>query len=59
MVSLETVKTHVGKVLTKLGTQNRTHAAVVIAYESGSSSRASPVDGDGGCARSRPGRLLA
>ncbi|WP_344089847.1 response regulator transcription factor [Streptomyces stramineus] len=34
MVSLETVKTHVGNVLTKLGAQNRTHA-VVIAYESG------------------------
>ncbi|MEU1819028.1 response regulator transcription factor [Streptomyces roseifaciens] len=34
MVSLETAKTHVGNVLTKLGAQNRTHA-VVIAYESG------------------------
>ncbi|MDG3008751.1 response regulator transcription factor [Rhodococcus sp. D2-41] len=33
-VSAETVKTHVGNVLTKLGAQNRTHA-VVIAYESG------------------------
>ncbi|MFI6644376.1 response regulator [Streptomyces sp. NPDC050504] len=33
-VSLETVKTHAGNVLTKLGAQNRTHA-VVIAYESG------------------------
>ncbi|MFD9336938.1 response regulator [Streptomyces sp. NPDC060028] len=33
-VSPETVKTHVGHVLTKLGAQNRTHA-VVIAYESG------------------------
>lgn len=33
-VSLDTVKTHVGNVLTKLGAQNRTHA-VVIAYESG------------------------
>ncbi|MGW0552294.1 response regulator [Streptomyces altiplanensis] len=33
-VSQETVKTHVGNVLTKLGAQNRTHA-VVIAYESG------------------------
>ncbi|MFE6846626.1 response regulator [Streptomyces sp. NPDC057686] len=33
-VSLETVKTHVGNVLTKLGAHNRTHA-VVIAYESG------------------------
>ncbi|MEU8463968.1 response regulator transcription factor [Streptomyces sp. NPDC029003] len=33
-VTLETVKTHVGNVLTKLGAQNRTHA-VVIAYESG------------------------
>ncbi|MFJ7207977.1 response regulator [Streptomyces sp. NPDC098789] len=33
-VRLETVKTHVGNVLTKLGAQNRTHA-VVIAYESG------------------------
>ncbi|NEA46747.1 response regulator transcription factor [Streptomyces sp. SID10815] len=33
-VSLETVKTHVGHVLTKLGAQNRTHA-VVIAYEAG------------------------
>ncbi|MEV7779914.1 response regulator transcription factor [Kitasatospora sp. NPDC088351] len=33
-VSLETVKTHVGNVLLKLGAQNRTHA-VVIAYESG------------------------
>lgn len=33
-VSLETVKTHVGNVLTKFGAQNRTHA-VVIAYESG------------------------
>ncbi|MGW6870739.1 response regulator transcription factor [Streptomyces xanthophaeus] len=34
VVSLETVKTHVGNVLTKLDAQNRTHA-VVIAYESG------------------------
>ncbi|MFB7476544.1 response regulator [Kitasatospora sp. NPDC056184] len=34
VVSPETVKTHVGNVLTKLGAQNRTHA-VVIAYESG------------------------
>ncbi|GAA2808576.1 response regulator transcription factor [Kitasatospora sp. CM 4170] len=34
VVSLETVKTHVGNVLTKLGAQNRTHA-VVIAFESG------------------------
>ncbi|MFF2197439.1 response regulator [Streptomyces sp. NPDC058157] len=33
-VSLETVKTHVGNVLTKLGAHNRTHA-VVLAYESG------------------------
>ncbi|MFG3285538.1 response regulator [Streptomyces sp. NPDC048111] len=33
-VSLETVKTHVGNILTKLGAQNRTHA-VVIAYETG------------------------
>lgn len=33
-VSLQTVKTHVGNVLTKLAAQNRTHA-VVIAYESG------------------------
>ncbi|MFI5982748.1 response regulator [Streptomyces sp. NPDC051555] len=33
-VRVETVKTHVGNVLTKLGAQNRTHA-VVIAYESG------------------------
>ncbi|MEV6756817.1 response regulator transcription factor [Streptomyces sp. NPDC051214] len=33
-VSLETVKTHVGNVLTRLSAQNRTHA-VVIAYESG------------------------
>ncbi|MCX4528778.1 MULTISPECIES: response regulator transcription factor [unclassified Streptomyces] len=33
-VTLETVKTHVGNVLTKLGAHNRTHA-VVIAYESG------------------------
>ncbi|MER7580331.1 response regulator transcription factor [Kitasatospora sp. NPDC097691] len=33
-VGPETVKTHVGNVLTKLGAQNRTHA-VVIAYESG------------------------
>jgi DNA-binding NarL/FixJ family response regulator len=33
-VTLETAKTHVGNVLTKLGAQNRTHA-VVIAYESG------------------------
>ncbi|MFE9546720.1 MULTISPECIES: response regulator transcription factor [unclassified Streptomyces] len=33
-VSLETVKTHVGNVLTKLGAQNRTHM-VVIAYETG------------------------
>ncbi|MFE7526620.1 response regulator [Kitasatospora sp. NPDC057542] len=33
-VSQETVKTHVGNVLSKLGAQNRTHA-VVIAYESG------------------------
>jgi DNA-binding NarL/FixJ family response regulator len=34
VVSMETVKTHVGNVLTKLGAQNRTHA-VVLAYESG------------------------
>ncbi|MEV7020544.1 response regulator transcription factor [Kitasatospora sp. NPDC093558] len=34
VVSQETVKTHVGNVLLKLGAQNRTHA-VVIAYESG------------------------
>ncbi|MET8629739.1 response regulator transcription factor [Kitasatospora sp. NPDC004669] len=33
-VSPETVKTHVGNILTKLSAQNRTHA-VVIAYESG------------------------
>ncbi|MEU6233596.1 response regulator transcription factor [Kitasatospora sp. NPDC047058] len=33
-VSLETAKTHVGNILTKLAAQNRTHA-VVIAYESG------------------------
>ncbi|MGW3836669.1 response regulator transcription factor [Streptomyces microflavus] len=33
-VSMETIKTHVGNVLTKLGAQNRTHT-VVIAYESG------------------------
>ncbi|CAM5735085.1 DNA-binding response regulator OS=Streptomyces microflavus OX=1919 GN=Smic_41290 PE=4 SV=1 [Streptomyces microflavus] len=33
-VSMETIKTHVGNVLTKLGAQNRTHA-VVISYESG------------------------
>ncbi|MGK4578479.1 response regulator transcription factor [Kitasatospora sp. HPMI-4] len=33
-VSPETVKTHVGNILTKLGAQNRTHT-VVIAYESG------------------------
>lgn len=33
-VSPETVKTHVGNVLTKLGAHNRTHA-VVIAYETG------------------------
>ncbi|WP_426363594.1 response regulator [Streptomyces sp. E-08] len=33
-VSQETVKTHVGNVLAKLGAQNRTHA-VVIAYECG------------------------
>ncbi|MCN9244421.1 response regulator transcription factor [Streptomyces sp. RY43-2] len=33
-VSQETVKTHVGNVLTKLGAHNRTHA-VVIAYETG------------------------
>ncbi|WP_349632774.1 helix-turn-helix transcriptional regulator [Streptomyces sp. ML-6] len=30
----ETVKTHFGNVLTKLGTQNRTHP-MVIAYETG------------------------
>ncbi|GAA2749998.1 MULTISPECIES: response regulator [Kitasatospora] len=34
VVSMETVKTHVGNVLAKLGAQNRTHA-VVLAYESG------------------------
>ncbi|MCP2163442.1 response regulator [Goodfellowiella coeruleoviolacea] len=34
VVSLETVKTHVGNVLAKLGAQNRTQA-VVLAYESG------------------------
>ncbi|MGH8876396.1 MAG: response regulator [Stackebrandtia sp.] len=34
VVSLETVKTHVGSVLTKLGAGNRTQA-VIIAYESG------------------------
>ncbi|ADD40339.1 response regulator transcription factor [Stackebrandtia nassauensis] len=33
-VSLETIKTHVGSVLTKLGAANRTQA-VIIAYESG------------------------
>ncbi|MEU3711115.1 response regulator [Streptomyces catenulae] len=33
-VTLETTKTHVGNVLSKLGANNRTHA-VVIAYESG------------------------
>ncbi|MFC0624247.1 response regulator [Kribbella deserti] len=33
-VTIETVKTHVGNVLAKLGAANRTHA-VVIAYESG------------------------
>ncbi len=33
-VGMETVKTHVGNVLAKLGAHNRTHA-VVIAYESG------------------------
>jgi DNA-binding NarL/FixJ family response regulator len=33
-ISLETVKTHVGKVLTKLDANNRTHA-VVLAYETG------------------------
>lgn len=33
-VSLETVKTHVGNVLTKLDANNRTHA-VVLAYEAG------------------------
>ncbi|MEU9110670.1 response regulator transcription factor [Streptomyces sp. NPDC048483] len=34
MVSLETVKTHVGNVLAKLGARNRTQA-VILAYESG------------------------
>ncbi|MGW2255939.1 response regulator [Kitasatospora sp. NPDC001660] len=34
LVTMETVKTHVGNVLAKLGAQNRTHA-VVLAYESG------------------------
>ncbi|WP_145905381.1 response regulator transcription factor [Kitasatospora viridis] len=34
VVGQQTVKTHVGNVLIKLGAQNRTHA-VVIAYESG------------------------
>ncbi|MFB7665953.1 response regulator [Kitasatospora sp. NPDC056138] len=34
VVSLETVKTHVGNVLIKLQAQNRTHA-VILAYESG------------------------
>jgi DNA-binding NarL/FixJ family response regulator len=33
-VSLETVKTHVSNLLTKLGAQNRTQA-VILAYESG------------------------
>lgn len=33
-VSPETIKTHVGNVLAKLGAHNRTHA-VAIAYESG------------------------
>lgn len=32
--SLETVKTHVGNALTRLGAQNRTHV-VMIAYETG------------------------
>ncbi len=34
VVSLETVKTHVGTVLAKLGSRDRTQA-VVTAYESG------------------------
>jgi DNA-binding NarL/FixJ family response regulator len=34
VVSLETVKTHVGNVLTKLGARDRTQA-VIAAYESG------------------------
>ncbi|MFJ9414975.1 response regulator [Streptomyces sp. NPDC101227] len=34
IVSLETVKTHVGNVLAKLGAQNRTQA-VILAYETG------------------------
>ncbi|MQA86439.1 MAG: response regulator [Streptosporangiales bacterium] len=34
VVSLETVKTHVGNVLTKLGARDRTQA-VIVAYESG------------------------
>ncbi len=51
MVGLETVKTHVGNVLTKLGAQNRTHA-VVIAYEWGLVVRGSPAD-------ARDGRAIA
>ena len=34
VVSTETVKTHVGNVLTKLGSRDRTQA-VITAYESG------------------------
>jgi DNA-binding NarL/FixJ family response regulator len=34
IISLETVKTHVGNLLTKLGATNRTQA-VIAAYESG------------------------
>jgi DNA-binding CsgD family transcriptional regulator len=45
VISLETVKTHVGNVLTKLGATNRTQA-VIAAYESGlvvpSSQRSDP-----------------
>jgi DNA-binding CsgD family transcriptional regulator len=34
VISLETVKTHVGNIFTKLGAGNRSQA-VVIAYEAG------------------------
>ncbi|MBT2383383.1 helix-turn-helix transcriptional regulator [Streptomyces sp. ISL-11] len=53
-VSLETVKTHVGNVLTKLDASNRTHA-VVLAYEAG---LIGPVDGPDDTSTRAPGGAL-